>query len=123
MKKFFLGTGAFWFVFVGFVSARTYPFSEMVEREHDVKDSILGWRFAKCSKAPDQFPEKPTRVVDGIDAVHEAQRPGSGAAARQRRRRLEPVVRARFLNRQVTLTAEVSKLLRELRHQFLILLA
>jgi len=45
----------------------------MVERKDNVQDSILGRRFAKCSKAANQLLEKPTRVVDGIDAVHDAQ--------------------------------------------------
>lgn len=53
---------------------RTYPFTEVVKRKDDVQDSILGWRFAKCRKAAKQPLKKPTRVVNGIDAVHEAQR-------------------------------------------------
>ncbi|OZG41901.1 hypothetical protein CAK78_10835 [Aeromonas sp. A35_P] len=41
MQAFFSGTSIVWFVFVRIVSARTYPFPQMVEGKDNVQDSVF----------------------------------------------------------------------------------
>ncbi|PNO57729.1 hypothetical protein MC64_020945 [Aeromonas caviae] len=41
MQAFFSGTSIVWFVLVRVVSARTYPFPQMVERKDNIQDSVF----------------------------------------------------------------------------------